>query len=335
MSVIASTRCPLPMPAGWYQVLYSNELGSGEATPLRYFATDLVAFRTEDGVAQVLDAYCPHMGAHLGYGIRDQAGHAARVVGDSIECPFHGWRYNGAGQCTHVPYAKNLPPRVERGEQVIRSWPVREINQTILVWYHPNGAEPDYEPELIPEAEANNPDWSTAHIHQWELNTHMQEIGENAVDAAHFIYVHGVDEYPEPAELAFEGPIRHGLFHTKQPTPRGIIDGSIANRSVGPGLSRVKFTGIYDTVLMANITPIEPELSRAFYAFIQPTATADTLGKTVGKAIVANICQQMEEDRIIWDRKRYLERPLLCDGDGPIAKFRRWYNQFLVEKESA
>ncbi|MDG1033645.1 MAG: hypothetical protein P8O92_05340 [Luminiphilus sp.] len=44
------------------------------------------------------------------------------------------------------------------------------------------------------------------------------------------------------------------------------------------------------------------------------------------------MCQQMAEDQIIWDRKQYFERPLLCDGDGPFAKFRRWFSQFLVEK---
>ena len=44
-----------------------------------------------------------------------------------------------------------------------------------------------------------------------------------------------------------------------------------------------------------------------------------------------NICQQMEEDRVIWDRKKYYEKPMLCDGDGPFAKFRKWYKQFLIE----
>jgi len=39
----------------------------------------------------------------------------------------------------------------------------------------------------------------------------------------------------------------------------------------------------------------------------------------------------MEEDQIIWDRKQYFEKPMLCDGDGPFAKYRRWYSQFLIE----
>jgi len=324
-----AVRCPLPMPCGWFQVLFSRDLEVGDAIPLHYFGQDLVAFRTESGKACVVDAYCPHMGAHLGYGIREQAGKGPRVVGESLECPFHGWQWNGQGQCTHIPYANNLPPRVARGESILGAWEVREINQQILVWYHPDHTAPTWEPEAFPEAAPDHPDWSDFDIHHWDIEAHMQEIGENAVDGAHFHYVHGTSEVPETELQEFDGHLRRGKFITRQPTPRGVVDAAIETRSYGTGLSIVRFTGIYDTILLANMTPVAPELSRAHYAFIQPRDTAETLGKTVGKAIIANICQQMNEDQIIWQRKQYFERPLLCDGDGPFAKYRRWYSQFL------
>lgn len=336
--VIASDtapRCPLPMPWGWFQVLYSDELAIGESKPLRCFDQELVIFRTESGAAKVLDAYCPHMGAHLGHGIRDQAGGGSRVVGESIECPFHGWRYNGDGQCTHVPYAKNLPPRVAKEEQVIACWPVREINQTILVWYHPDKIPPTYEPMEIPEAQPDHPDWSALDIYRWDIEVHMQEMAENAVDPAHFHFVHGTDDVPDAEVTEFDGITRRGVLKTRNPTPKGVIEGTIENANMGAGLSVVRFSGIYDTVLMANVTPIGPELTRAHYAFIQPKATLETLGQTVGKAIIQNICQQMEEDMIIWAHKRYLEKPMLCDGDGPFAKMRRWYGQFLTTDSTA
>ena len=132
-----SRRCHLPMPFGWFQILYSSDLATGDALPLHYFGQELVAFRTEDGKARVVDAFCPHMGAHLGYGIREHTGKGPKIVGDSIGCPFHGWRWNGEGQCTHIPYARNMPPRVQKGESILGAWHVREINQQILVWYHP------------------------------------------------------------------------------------------------------------------------------------------------------------------------------------------------------
>ncbi len=325
-----SERIPMPMPFGWFQVAYSHDLEIAASMPLRYFDTDLVLFRTESGDARVLDAYCPHMGAHLGYGIRDQAGGGSAVVGDSIVCPFHGWAYNGEGQCTNIPYAKRMPPKIERGEQVIRPWPVRELNQVIYVWYHPQGLAPYFEPEPITEADVANEDWGELKLHSWEIDTHMQEIGENAVDPAHFLYVHGTQNIPAPEVMEFDGVYRHGKLVSKMSTPRGEIVGIIANSSTGPGQATVRFSGICETVLMANMTPVDSVNTWAFYAFIQKKVDGKEPVGGVADAIVKDVCKQMSEDQIIWSHKKYFEKPLLCDGDGPFAKFRKWYSQFYA-----
>ena len=55
-----------PIPNGWFQIAYSDELTPGTVMPLRYFGKDLVAFRTESGQVAVLDAFCPHLGAQIG-----------------------------------------------------------------------------------------------------------------------------------------------------------------------------------------------------------------------------------------------------------------------------
>ena len=322
---------PLTMPYGWFQVLYSSELVVGESKPLEYFDQELVAFRTESGAAKVIDAYCAHMGAHLGYGIHEHAGGGSAVEGENIVCPFHGWQFNGDGQCAHIPYAKNPPPKVQRGEQVIRAWHVREVNQCILVWYHPEGIDPLFEPDAVEEASPDNEDWGELKTFSWDIGTHMQEIGENAVDPAHFHYVHGTRDIPDAEKLEFDGYRRYGFLKTRNPTPQGVIEGSIENRNIGPGLAVIRFSGICETVLLAHLTPVDAEHSRAHYAFIQQKVDGKTPEGGVGDAIIANICQQMEEDRIIWDRKKYYETPLLCDGDGPFAKFRNWYSQFMPE----
>jgi hypothetical protein len=93
----------------------------------------------------------------------------------------------------------------------------------------------------------------------------------------------------------------------------------------------VRFKGLVDTILVATVSPVTNEMTRAHYAFYQRKEDVDGVKGRIGKALIANIKQQMEEDLVIWDRKKYYARPLLCDGDGPFAKFRRWYGQFLVE----
>lgn len=65
----------------------------------------VAVFRGTEGKAYVVDAYCPHLGANLAVG--------GRVVGQSIECPFHGWQFRGEdGKCVRIPYAeKGEKPR--------------------------------------------------------------------------------------------------------------------------------------------------------------------------------------------------------------------------------
>ena len=49
------------------------------------------------------------------------------------------------------------------------------------------------------------------------------------------------------------------------------------------------------------------------------------------KAFIHEVCRQLDQDKIIWDRMRYLKRSVICDGDGPILRFRKYYNQFYAE----
>ncbi len=71
----------------------------------------MVAWRAESGQLTVMDAYCEHLGAHLGYG-----GH---VEGEVIQCPFHGWQWNHEGRNVCIPYQD----RPNRGRR-IRTFPV-------------------------------------------------------------------------------------------------------------------------------------------------------------------------------------------------------------------
>jgi hypothetical protein len=50
--------------------------------------------------------------------------------------------------------------------------------------------------------------------------------------------------------------------------------------------------------------------------------------KGVGRAFVAEVTRQLEQDIPVWENKIFLARPLICDGDGPIGMFRRWARQF-------
>ena len=65
---IEERNLDIGFPFGWYPVVLSKDLAVGEVKPLRYFSTDLAIWRGEDGQVRMVDAYCKHLGAHMGHG---------------------------------------------------------------------------------------------------------------------------------------------------------------------------------------------------------------------------------------------------------------------------
>ena len=121
---------PNRYPRGWFCIGADYEFTN---TPMKldYFGTSLVAYRGQDsGEIHVLDAYCPHMGAHL-------AGAGSMVQGDSVICPFHHWSWGADGFCNYIPYANKIPARAR-----IRAWPVMRENQLVFLWHDPDGGGP-------------------------------------------------------------------------------------------------------------------------------------------------------------------------------------------------
>jgi len=321
-------RYTLPIPYGWYGIAFSDELNVGEVKSLHYFGRDIVLFRTESGEAKVLDAYCPHLGAHLGYG--------GTVKGETIACPFHGWQFNGEGFVEEIPYAKKIPPRAD-GKQCIKSYSVVEMNQAIWCWYHPEDIEPLFEVHKVDELYSD--EWTEFTHRDWVVNAAIQETAENAADKAHFAYVHRSQDVPI-GEIEHHGHQRHA--HLTAQSPAMLEDGTldetgelwcdfyINTSNNGPGQTWQLFTGIFDTLMLGLVTPINDDHIHLRFAFKQKKGQNE-LQQIMAQGLIDELSSQVEEDIPIWNNKSYNANPILCDGDGPINQFRKWFNQFYVE----
>jgi phenylpropionate dioxygenase-like ring-hydroxylating dioxygenase large terminal subunit len=312
-----------PYPLGWYPVMLASELAVGEVKPLRYFSTELAIWRGEDGTVRMVDAYCRHLGAHMGHG--------GKVSGNLLECPFHSWRYDGdEGVVKEIPYAKIIPPQVKR--KCTRTWHIREVNRIIWMWYHPQDAAPLF--EVVENPEATDPEWSDFQIFEWTIFGSIQNMAENGVDFAHFKYIHGTASYPSGELFWGEGYDRSSVLKAKMGTPRGEVDGQITTASQGPGQNWVRFTGICETLLIACIIPVEKDRLSVRYLYTQPKAQKDGPGAGVARAIIADVNKQMDQDKVVWDRMRYEPNPIICDGDGPIPRFRQFYSRYYVKDDA-
>lgn len=317
------TRIPLEIPNGWFQIAFSDDLVKGGVLSVDALGQRLVAFRGEDGAVRILDAYCAHLGAHLGHG--------GRVEGNHIRCPFHGWCFDGDGRCVEIPYAERIPTRAR-----VTSWPVDERNGQIFVWHHSEGKPPNFH---IPNIEEyGSPEWtSTWTRYCWELRTHPQEMMENAVDWPHFEHVHSMDP-PTHKEFSFEGP----MF-------RWVIDAGYENVVGGPskqlylvaenwglGFNTIRYNGAFETISVGTILPLEPDRVRFTNAVIGRKGDRDE-AEALGE-IRAQMDEQQHitsQDFAIWEHKRYRPKPVLCDEDGPIAQYRQWARQFYPSRADA
>lgn len=84
----------------WFPICLSSELAVGELRGEKFLDGKVVAYRGDDGVARVMSAFCPHLGADLSIG---------SVVGNNIQCPFHHWQYDRQGTCVKTAIGDKAP----------------------------------------------------------------------------------------------------------------------------------------------------------------------------------------------------------------------------------
>ncbi|MCX2982502.1 Rieske (2Fe-2S) protein [Halieaceae bacterium IMCC14734] len=318
-------RFPMPMPFGWFCIGYGDELAVGEVKNVHYFDRDMVLFRTESGKIGLSDPVCPHLGAHLGHG--------GTVQGESIRCAFHHWQYDTQGVITDIPYASRIPPKWE-GKPCLKTYPVCEKNEVIWAWYHPEDAAPDQ--EVIELDEIKDPEWVDQERYFWSFDSCPQEIAENGVDVAHFKYIHNMDAVPQ-GETTFEGHIRRSKVRgprtmTNAAGEQVVIESGVDVVQNGAGQKWTRFSGMVDYLLQVLVTPVNDERVEVRFAYTHKKYPEDSFEyKTLREGIAATNGQRgLDGDIPIWQNKFHLREPILCDGDGPIMRFRKYFAQFYV-----
>jgi 3-ketosteroid 9alpha-monooxygenase subunit A len=306
---------------GWHCAGHVNEF---DTTPrmIEAFGTKLVAFRGEDGVAHVLDGYCPHMGGDLSKGW---------VEGDSIRCPFHAWKWGADGVCNDIPYAKRIPPRA-----CIKSWPVMEENNLLFVWNDPEDNAPIEEQRPPRMEECFNGQWTDWVIQEMTIHTNSRELVDNMADKAHFAPVHGA------GAIEFRNIFDRHICVQEMTgkSPRLAEDSILVTRATyyGPAYMITEMDGqmhgmdIGSRLLVAHV-PVTPDSFLLRYGVMvrKNPAFTEQQNADMAAGYVKLSQDAFFEDVAIWHSKTRVDNPVLCDGDGPINRLRQWYDQFYVD----
>ena len=294
---------PLPTPMGWYSAGYSDEFSLGRVEGRRFVGRELIVWRDLDGVAQVSAAFCPHLGAHLAVG--------GCVKGRELVCPFHEWRFDATGTNTSIPYAERTNAKAR-----LRAYPTIERNGMVMFWFHPDSSvEPKWD---IPELEAVR-DGQFLVRDEWIVETAWQEIAENAVDGAHFQFVHGTSSPGTVVSADFSGPVRSQRVAVEYNTAQGPLEGWQESTSYGPGFGVVQFHIFGDAWLITANTPIERDRTQVRFAWV---FADDAISRRTGPKFAEEVRRQFNQDIPIWEHKAFIASPALAPSEKAITQFR-------------
>jgi phenylpropionate dioxygenase-like ring-hydroxylating dioxygenase large terminal subunit len=323
-------------PTGWFPIGWSMDIGIGEVKPLHYFGQELVMFRTESGRLVVLDAYCKHLGAHLGHG--------GKVVGECLQCPWHGWQWTTEGTNSLIPYSRIGSKRGVR----IRNWETREWYGYILVWHDRHGRAPYWGPPRVPEFDERQQDFYPPVPHSRMVNrikVHPQMIVENAADPYHVQYTHKAYRAATTSSFSVR---KHHLHATVSAnfgggrektwlTPNGPVDCEVVYDTYGIGLGFVRFPPqLLESILITGHTPVDEQYTDYFFIMALRREPGDLGDIPSSRAERFMRVQQetIKQDFKPWEHMQYLAKPSLAPEEAKdYAALRRWAHRFYPGPE--
>ncbi|MFT7647027.1 MAG: phthalate 4,5-dioxygenase oxygenase subunit [Candidatus Poriferisodalaceae bacterium] len=172
----------------WQPVALSGELVEPDGPPVKVdiLGDEYVAFRDSNGALGLLDAHCPHRGAHLYYGRNEDCG---------IRCVYHGWKFAVDGTAVDLP---NVPSEAPMQQTMrVGSYPVVERGEFVWAYFGP-AATPPAPPELEFTMVAPEHRYVTKQL----IDCNWAQVMEGDLDTSHFSFLH----MPAPSVPSNENP---------------------------------------------------------------------------------------------------------------------------------
>ena len=155
----------------WQPICCAYELKLGQALPLKILGEEFTVYRGASGAPYLVGPRCAHRGTQLSIGT---------VEGECIRCFYHGWKYDGAGQCVEQPAEEQLLADKVR----VPSYPVQEYIGLIFA-YLGEGAPPPF--PRYPRFETPEISLDVAALRR--ICNYFNNI-DNSLDSVHVRFVH-------------------------------------------------------------------------------------------------------------------------------------------------
>ena len=173
----------------WYPICTSEEINADKPVQAELLGVRLVAFRDAEGAAHVLSDVCIHRGGALSKG---------KIVNGCVQCPYHGWEYDGSGACVKIPSIKDQKPPARAK---VDSYPVCEKYGVIFAFLGDLPADERPPEPVVDEFEQEG--WRVTGPIVFEIDAYFERSIENGMDPVHNEFVHPTQGAPAIDEEQF------------------------------------------------------------------------------------------------------------------------------------
>jgi phenylpropionate dioxygenase-like ring-hydroxylating dioxygenase large terminal subunit len=320
----------------WYIAGNSDDLAAGAPKAVRMLGHDFVLFRDAAGQAHCLSDVCIHRGGSLCRG---------KMVGDSVMCPYHGWRFDGAGACVEIPSIGKETPIPKRAR--IDSYPVTEKWGWIWVFL---GDLPEAERPPIPGADFF-PEFDDGGYRvirgTFLFNVNWMRAIDNVLDPAHPFHVHSefghVEDQKIKAYAVDDDGVRTESRHSFKSTAKRGNWREVMNDERPPTQNRLQFH-LSGLILRNDIYP-NPGMHHCVFSAYLPIDHDKTLNiwmharnfftdvKYDADTVKRTLVVFEEDNRVLQfvrpaHSPRKLTHELFLEADAHIAAFRRQVRAF-------
>jgi phenylpropionate dioxygenase-like ring-hydroxylating dioxygenase large terminal subunit len=157
----------------WYVAAWAEEV-TRTLMPRSLLGEPVLLFRKQDGSVAALADTCPHRFAPL---------HLGRLVGDTVECGYHGLCFDTAGHCVTNPHGNHAIPAAAH----IAAYPVVERHSLVWIWM---GEVERADPGLLPDfSYLSDPERRTIGG-SMKIAAHYELLSDNLMDPSHARFLH-------------------------------------------------------------------------------------------------------------------------------------------------
>jgi phenylpropionate dioxygenase-like ring-hydroxylating dioxygenase large terminal subunit len=298
----------------WYVIADAAQLRAGRPLALRRFGEPIVLWRDAEGQAVGLPDRCPHRGVPLRNG---------KVREGTIECPFHGFRFDGRGQCSRMPCEGNEPGLVSRYRT--RALVLREAHGWIWLWRgEPRERYPalEYFDEVRPgdALHTTSVTWSTNYI----------RCIENQLDFTHLPFVHAttIGAGASKGRMIVHTKVEGDRIRAWADDPRATKPES--HRAyvelIAPNLWLLGFARDMGNVLA--FVPVDETHTEIYMRLYQRVITIPGLAWLLGAVMTLSNRVILNQDRRVVEassppRPTPAVREMLVPTDAPVIAYRR------------